>query len=209
MMEGAAAKLNHKTYMYKSLLIIGLILLPFSAFSQEKLVYDVTIAGISIGEMIATKKTDGDKTSYEINSSVSFWFFGKINLDFNTKAYFSGRQFMRSDVNSKTNKGNFFTKINWDKDHYNVQARNYKHEMDTVIRKPMYYSSAAFFFVEPKQVKEFIPEAVGLPTTITKGKDFYEVTVNGNKNRYFYTDGVMTRAVMEFPIKNYVLKLKQ
>jgi hypothetical protein len=176
-------------------------------YSQESLKYEVSIAGIKIGQMTASKKTAGEKTSYEIQSNVGFWFFGKISLDFNTKAYYEGKQFMRSEVNSKTNKGNFFTKIDWERDHYEVKARNYKFEMDTVVNRPVYYSSAVFYFSEPKNVKEAIAEAYGLPSPILKGKDYYEVNVNGNTNRYYYEGGKMVRAVMEFPVKNYVLKL--
>jgi hypothetical protein len=209
MAEAVADDFKTKIMSKKTFSFLILLLLPLIGYSQQTLKYDVTIAGISIGEMTAVKKKDGDKTLYEIKSLVSFWFFGKITLDFNTKAHYQGRQFINSEVNSKTNRGDFTTKINWEKDHYDIKARNYKYEMDTVVRRPMYYTSATFFFEEPTSVKEMIPEAYGLPIPITKAKDYYEVTVNGNKNRYYYTNGVMTRAVMEFPIKNYVLKLKE
>jgi hypothetical protein len=176
--------------------------------AQEVIKYDVTIAGISIGEMVATKTKKGEETFYEIKSHVSFWFFGKISLDYLTHSQYKGKQFIKSEVNSKTNKGNFRSVIFWDKDHYNVSARNYKFELDTEIKRPFYFSTTVFFFEEPIGVKEIIAEGNGLTPPLKKIKDYYEVIINGNKNHYYYKDGIMEKAVMEFPVKNYVLKRK-
>ncbi|MFD2200974.1 DUF6134 family protein [Shivajiella indica] len=170
--------------------------------------YDISIAGISIGEMVAKKEAKGEEIHYELKSSVHFWFFGKVSLDYLTHAIYRDMMLIKATTTSKSNRGNFGAKIDWMKDHYDVKATNYKYELDTTIHKPYHYSSAVFYFEEPKQAKEFIPEAYGRPSHIKKVKDYYEVNVNGNKNRFYYVNGKLDKAVMEFPIKNYVVKRK-
>jgi hypothetical protein len=175
---------------------------------QDEVKYDVSVAGISIGEMTAVKKKTGQKTFYDVKSEVSFWFFGKINLDYLVKTEYQEKQLMIADVQSKSNRGDFRTLIKWNNDHYQVDAKSYKYDNNTSVRKPLYFSSAVFFFEEPKDIKEFMAEGFGLVSPIKKIKDYYEVDVNGNKNKYYYVDGVLDKAVMYSPIKNYVVKRK-
>jgi hypothetical protein len=191
------------------MLIIFFFMKMMGVEAQEIIKYDVSIAGITIGEMVAKKEKKGTEIQYELKSQVSFWFFGKINLDYLTRAVYQGKQLMNAKMISKTNRGDFESNIQWEGEQYEIQSSNYKHELDTVIQRPFQYSAAVFYFEEPTQVQEFIAEAYGLPSPIKKVKDYYEVNVNGNKNRFYYKDGELDRAVMEFPIKNYVVKRKQ
>lgn len=191
------------------LLIIIFFLKMLGVEAQETIKYDVSIAGITIGEMVAKKEKKGTEIQYELKSQVSFWFFGKINLDYLTRAVFQGKQLMHAKMTSKTNRGDFESNIRWTGDQYKIQSTNYKHELDTVIQRPFHFSAAVFYFEEPIQAQEFLAEAYGLPSPIKKVKDYYEVNVNGNRNRFYYKDGELDKAVMEFPIKNYVVKRKQ
>lgn len=200
--------------MNKQQIRLSFIVIAFFIFQsgmvlgQEEVKYDISVAGISIGEMTAVKKKVGQKTYYDIKSEVSFWFFGKINLDYLVKAEYLEKQLIMADAQSKTNRGDFRTLIQWDKDHYNVDAKNYKYENNKPIGKPLYFSSAVFFFEEPLNTREFMAEGYGLVATIKKVKDYYEADVNGNKNKYYYVNGILDKAVMYSPIKNYVVKRK-
>lgn len=185
------------------------ILFSHYAQSQDIVKYDVSIAGISIGEMVAKRENRGSDIHYELKSNVSFWFFGKINLDYLTNAIYKDRKLVKANVVSKTNRGNFNSDIEWRNDHYRIKSTNYKYELDTVVNRPFLYSAAVFYFEEPVRAKEFIAEAFGLPSPIKKVKDYYEVKVNGNTNRFYYVNGKLEKAVMEFPIKNYVIKRKE
>ncbi|WP_113923156.1 DUF6134 family protein [Cognataquiflexum aquatile] len=182
--------------------------LPLGLLAQDFQEYDISIAGISIGEMTATRKISGENSQIDIKSKVGFWFFGKIELDFQTISVFNGNHFIKSDTKTKSNKGDFRSLIIWEKDHYNVKSRNYKYELDTEVKRKVFFSSASFYFEEPKNVKEFFAEGYGLVCPVTKHKDHYEVNVNGNKNRFYYVNGKLDKAVMEFPIKNFVVKRK-
>lgn len=184
------------------------ILLSTKVFGQDEVKYDISVAGISIGEMTAVKKKTGQKTFYDVKSEVSFWFFGRINVNYTVKTEFLDAQLILADSQSKTNRGDFQTLVQWDKDHYKVDSKNYKYDNNKPIRKPLYCSSSVFFFEEPTDVREFMAEGYGLVSPIKKIKDYYEVDVNGNKNKYYYVNGLLDKVVMYSPIKNYVVKRK-
>ena len=192
----------------RSLILLGLFIFfqIFGLSAQQVEKYEVSIAGLTIGQMTAQKTEKLGEVHYQIKSLVSFWFFGKINLDYSIQSIYREGKLIRGEANSKTNRGDFRSLVEWNKDHYKVTARNYKYEKDTLIHKPMFFSSPVFYFEEPKNMKEFIAEPFGLPSPIRKRTDHYEVVVNGNKNRFYYVDGKLDKAVIEFPIKNYVVK---
>lgn len=180
-----------------------------AAISQDIRRYDVAVAGITIGDMVATKTPFPGGAVYEMSSKVDFWFFGKVKLEYFTIAHYQGRQLERSEVRSITNRGNYESKIRWTGTRYDISARNYKYELDTTLQKMVYASAATLCFEEPQHIAEMISESYGLVSKISKQKDHYSVTVNGNTNKYYYENGKLVKAVMEFPIKNYVLKLKE
>jgi hypothetical protein len=67
-----------------------LLILPWGLNAQDHQKYDISIAGISIGEMTATKKVNGEDSQIDVKSKVGFWFFGKIELDYHTVSVFKG-----------------------------------------------------------------------------------------------------------------------
>ena len=194
---------------YKFILLSIFVGLHCAAFAQETRQYEVLVAGIKIGDMVAKKSMEKDMVQYEIKSQVSFWFFGKINLSYHTVSRYKDGLLVSSDVKSETNKGNFATSVRWKGSYYDVDANSYKYENKAKIARPFYYSAAVLFFEEPVKHLEMIAEAYGTPTNISKKKDYYEVVVNGDTNQYHFANGKMVKAVMEFPIKNYVLRLKE
>jgi hypothetical protein len=184
-------------------------MLSFTAMGQqEKREFDITVAGISIGDMSAFKSVEGDLTYYTVKSRVSFWFFGWVTLDYTMKSEYKGNQLMKVNGISTTNRGDFLTTINWQKDHYNVETSSYKFENKRPVNKPLYHSSAVFFFEEPEGVKESMADNFGLASKIQKVKDYYELDVHGDKNKYYYLNGQLDKATMYSPIKNYVIKRK-
>lgn len=180
-----------------------------SSQAQERHEYDITIAGFSIGGMTATKTQVGDTTSFLLTSKVSLWLFGQINIDYVTDVKYVGNRFISSAVASQTNRGNFLSRI-WLLDGaYQVDAKSYKYELETVIRESIDYSAVRLFFEEPKGKNRMIAENYGVFGSIKAlGSSEYETLANGNKNKYTYIEGKLDRAVMHSPIKNYIIKRK-
>lgn len=175
---------------------------------HEIIDFEITVAGFSIGEMQATKTNKGEESFYEISSEVGFWFFGKVNVDYSIISHFIGKQLINAQAKTTSNKGNFASDIRWIDDKYVVEATSYKYENNSIINEPLFFSSAVLYFEEPKNHKVFMAENYGLPAYIIKHKGYYEVNVNGNRNKYYYINGEFDRAIMQSSIKNYVIKRK-
>lgn len=170
--------------------------------------YEITVLGFSIGEMTANRSKSADTTIYKVNSQVSFWFFGKVNVDFKVDSRFAKNQIVWARSFSSSNKGDFQSEVKWNGKNYDVDASTYKFENNKPISNPVALSSVMLFFHEPKGNEDFLGEVFGLVTKVKKIEgNGYEVKINGNTNRYYYENGVMVRAEMESPIKNYIIKL--
>jgi hypothetical protein len=187
-----------------------LFFLVFNGYSAvEKREYDITAAGIRIGEMTATREQIDNQTWYTLHSEVSFWFFIRVKVVYSVKSLYQDNQLIKSTVVTHTNKGDFTSSITWNKDHYNVLVDGYKYKNNESIRQPIHYNSARIYFEYPRSISNLLADNVGLivPAENTQ-QDVYTVTVQGNKNRfYFKSDGII-RAVMHHPIKNFEVKRK-
>ncbi|MEX2514012.1 MAG: DUF6134 family protein [Cyclobacteriaceae bacterium] len=194
-------------------LSIGLTLIllysPFALQAQEQHDYDISILGISIGEMMATKDVREDTTYYQLKSEVSFWFFGRIHLDYLTEVKYHQGQFIESTVRSKTNRGDFLSRIWLENDVYEVQANSYKYNYETQVQEKIHFSAVRLFFEEPKGKDRMMTENHGKFATITSlGNGAYDTYVEDNENSYQYQNGKLQEVSMDNPIKNYVISRK-
>lgn len=187
-----------------------LVFSPMLLHAQEKHEYDISILGFDIGEMVATKEIKADTTYFLLRSEVSFWFFGRINLDYTTKVKYHADQFIESSVESKTNRGEFLSRIWLENGVYEVRANSYKYEFNDRVSEKITYSAVRLFFEEPKGKRRMMTENHGQFATITsQGNGAYDTYVEGNENSYQYEDGKLQRASMHSPIKNYVIQRKE
>lgn len=178
-----------------------------SLYAQDTLRFSISVAGITIGEMKAVKTIAGKQDRYQLESVVDFWFFGKIKALVTTDAYYNEKQFLKSVMHTNTNKGQFVSTINWKGDRYHIDAQSYKYELKDEVKGAMDYSGIKLFFHEPRGVAHIMNEHYGLVALVSKDdKGYYEVKVAGNTNKYYYENGQLVRAIMEHPIKNYVVK---
>jgi len=190
-------------------LIIGvcLYLLSPCLHAQDTLRFSISVAGINIGEMKAVKTRTGDKDRYQLESKVDFWFFGKIRALVTTDAYYNQKQFLQSTMHTTTNKGEFVTTIDWKDGQYHIDAESYKYEHRDKVRGAMAYSGIILFFQEPQGITKMMNEHYGKIAQIKMvDNEHYQVSVAGNTNKYYYENGQLVRAVMEHPVKNYVVK---
>lgn len=191
--------------------LVMLVLTMHNGFSQNSLTtrhYEISVLGFSIGEMTANRSKSADTTIYKVSSQVSFWFFGKVNVDFKVDSRFAKNQIVWARSFSTSNKGDFQSEVKWNGENYKVDATSYKFENNKPIMNPVAFSSVMLFFHEPNGIEDFLGEVFGLVTKMKKIEgNGYEVKINGNTNRYYYENGIMVRAEMESPIKNYIIKL--
>lgn len=170
--------------------------------------YEIAVLGFTIGGMTASRDIQRDTTIYKVKSNVSFWFFGKVNAEIKVDSRTKSDQVVWSRSTSSTNKGDFKSEVKWNGSSYDVDASSYKFDNDNSINYPISISSVMLFFNEPKGNEDFLGEVLGLVSKVKRiANNGYEVNINGNTNRYYYHNGVMVKAEMSSPIKNYIIKL--
>lgn len=195
----------------RSVLLTTILLLGFRfyAFSQnanaeDVRYFDIKLAGVSIGEMKATKKQEDTTTYYTLDSKVKFWFFVTINIEHKTQVLYHNDKLVYSKSTSVSNKGNFTSNIVWNKDKYDVDVNSYDYTNKKSIGAPIHHNVVTLYFEEPKTVKEILLDGFGLMTDVTTTKPgLYQVDVIGNKNSFEYKDGRLVLANMYSKFKNY------
>ncbi|WP_228527584.1 DUF6134 family protein [Pararhodonellum marinum] len=174
---------------------------------QTEDTFAIKVAGIKIGEVQATAIQDNGNTSYILNSEVNFWFFGRVKVDVKTFSDYENGKFIKSKVTSVSNKGDYQSTIEWVENQYHINAETYRYALLDSLEKPMHFSGIRMYFEEPVEFKEMIAENYGLVSPIKKINDaYYQVEIDGNTNRYYYKEGKFEKAVMQSPIKNYVIQ---
>lgn len=176
----------------------------------EKREYDITVAGITIGEMTATHETSGnDLTYYSLISKVSFWFFVRINVEYSVTSIYRKDHLIASAVTTNSNRGNFKSTILWANDHYNVHVEGYKYTNDEDIVDSIRYNSARMYFEHPTPNASVLADNYGVVVPAENIRaNVYGVSVKGNRNQFFFDGGKVIRAIMHHPIKNFEVTLK-
>jgi hypothetical protein len=197
----------------KIVLISLMVLLagPLLAQSEKKpesLQYEILVLGLKIGDMTAEKLAgQADTLHYKVQSQVKFWFFGNVELKFSTVSNFLQGKIVKTRSESKTNRGDYLSRITLKGSEYQVDAETYKFENEESVRGPLSWCSNKMFFHEPKPGELFLSEVYGTAQQIRQIEDgVYEVTVEGNTNRYYYQSGILEKIVLENPIKNYQVR---
>jgi hypothetical protein len=194
---------------YLIFLFFGLISKPaFSQETPETLKYEIVVMGMKIGDVIA-KRGPGisDTVDYKLDSRVKFWFFGNVDLQFATKTQFVEEKIVKTNSQSKTNRGDYLSSVVWTGSQYKVDAVSYKYENQNPVKGPLSWCGTRLFFQEPKPGDVFLSEVYGVSQKIIQIEpEVYEISVGGNKNRYYYKSGELEKIVIENPIKNYQVR---
>jgi hypothetical protein len=190
------------------LVFIGMMIFSAKAQTQkETATYEIVVLGLKIGNLTAQKLAGADSVRYTVDSRVKFWFFGDVDLQFLTRSHFKAGKIIKTFSESKTNRGNFDSKVNWNGTQYQVDAKSYKYANRTALKGPITWCSSKLFFQEPSGQELFLSEVYGVSAPIKKIKSgVYEIEVEGNTNQYHYQGGKLVKIVVESPIKDYQVR---
>lgn len=195
-----------------SKLIAFLLLLGLCSSLQAKDTltrnFDIRLAGFKIGELTASQtKVNDSIINYNLTSKVSFWLFFKVNVDYSYNSTFLNGQLIKSEVKTHTNKGNFTSTSKWEKDHYKIKVDAYDYKKDTSFTTPITFNVAKLYFEKPTHGSIVYADGYGIFSSAELEEKSYLIEVLGNKNRYYFKDGLLVRASMDSPIKNYEVLL--
>ena len=199
---------------FKRISILVLLWMSFSLgyaqVTKETASFDRVVLGLKIGNLTAQKTAGADSVRYSVDSRVKFWFFGDVDLQFLTRSHFKGGKILKTYSESKTNRGNFDSKVNWTGTQYQVDAKSYKYANRAPLKGPVLWCSSKLFFQEPSGNEVFLSEVYGITAPIKKiSPGVYEIEVEGNTNQYHYKAGKLEKIVVESLIKDYkVVRVK-
>ena len=181
--------------------------LGYAQATKETASYEIVVLGLKIGDLTAQKTGAGDSVRYTVDSRVKFWFFGDVDLQFLTRSHFNGGKILKTYSESKTNRGNFDSKVNWTGAQYQVDSKSYKYASRAPLKGPLSWCSSKLFFQEPSGNEVFLSEVYGITAPIKKiSAGVYEIEVEGNTNQYHYKSGKLEKIVVESPIKDYQVR---
>jgi hypothetical protein len=182
-------------------------------FSQEIVEmkkYAIEMAGIKVGEMLATKhQVSKDVVNYKVKSDVKvnlLVFTLKIKYEVNSQFDKNGLVFSEAKVNS--NKGNFYTTTIFKNGHYEVKSKQEKIEFEKMLTSYITWTSSRLFFDEPSHNQKFYAEYYALFNNVKKNKDgTFTCQIENNIDKYVYESGKLIKVIKKNPIKNIELRL--
>lgn len=189
-----------------SALFIALSLCTSVAVAQQKL-YDITVAGISIGNLDIKRYDKADLTYYEMSTKISFWLLFRIEATYAMTAIYKGDQMISSTSQTHTNKGDFKSSTVWNGHQYEIHIDAYKYKKDTLIAEPIRFNVGRMYFDKPSPGQKIYADNFGLLVPAEKSDDQIVVRILGNANRYYYKNNDMHEASMYHPVKNYRVKM--
>lgn len=189
-----------------ALLLFWMVLfLPNAAHADTTRHYEIRLVGFKIGELKASQITINDSTThFELRCDVSFWLFQQVKVNYTNLSRYIHSQLIYSEVNTVSNKGDFYTVSRWHSDHYQVHVNAYNYKKDTIIQNPIHFNVAKMYFEMPPDNVLVYADGYGIlsPFQRFNANQFY-VSVRGNRNKYLFDKGKLTRASMHSSIKNY------
>ena len=196
---------------YTSYVLAGLVLFLFSFTVPSKTVHEyyISVAGVKVGELVATMEVENDFTTYTLSSDVSVYLLHRYRVKDDLKAVYKGKTLQYATVQTSVGKNDYFSAIIWTKDHYDININAYKYQNHSTEMKPIEYSVAKIYFEQPPASASVFSEDYGVFSDV----NFIEKNINqlvflGKKDKFFYAEGSMVKADMQSAIKDFIITRK-
>ncbi len=196
---------------YRIYILAGLVLLLFSFKQPSKTVreYNISIAGVNVGNLVATREIEYDFTTYTLNSDVSVYFFKRYRIKEDLIAVYRDNILQYATVKTSVGKSNYFSAIIWSKDHYEVDINAYKYQKHGIETQQIGYSVAKIYFEKPPASAKIFSEDYGVFSDVNYTEpDLCQLVFLGKKDQFSYPDGEMVKAEMESSIKDFEISSK-
>lgn len=190
-------------------LVFALLMVFGSLTAQEVRVFEISAAGITVGEITAIRETKDSLTYYSLDSNVSFWFFTQIDVRYSVNSVYHRDHLLSSSVTTKSSKGDFTSTVQWNNDHYDVNATAYKYTNKEMIKESIQSNSARMYFEEPVGMSTVLADGFGVLASLTYEENAYAMDVLGKVNHYHFNNGFLKRAVVYHSVKNFEVTPKK
>lgn len=183
---------------------------PHPAGAPETRRYSIEVAGIRVGTMTATRQPQAAAADvvYTLTSDVKVRFlFYKLKIYYQVVNRFHNGQLLLSTVAAHTNQGDFASRTEWQGDHYDVVADQYKHHYRATEPRPITYTVTNLFFGEPTGQPRAFAEYFGDYFSLSRaaGKT-YRAQRDGREDEYQYANGQLVAIIKKNPLKNFTIR---
>jgi hypothetical protein len=173
--------------------------------------YGIEVAGLRVGTMTATRQAPvGADVTYSLVSDVKVNFLlYHLKIYYQVVNHFRNGQLLLSTVEAHTNQGDFASRAEWQGDHYDIVADQYKHHYKATEKQPIRYAVTNMFFGEPPagQARAFA-EYFGDYFALTQSKTgTYQAVRDGREDEYQYANGQLVTIIKKNPLKNFIIRL--
>jgi hypothetical protein len=179
----------------------------FAAVHAQEKNYEISVAGVHIGDMTVQRYDSGALSYYEINSKVSLWLLFRIEVEYSMISSYRGDQLVSSTSETHSNKGDFKSTTKWNGKYYVVDINAYKYKKDTTINRPIHFNAGKLYFEKPPDDQLVYADNFGVLAKAEAKGSAVVVDVLGNSNTYNYSGDTMSDAKMYNPLKDFRVTL--
>lgn len=172
--------------------------------------YVIEMAGLRVGTMTAVRQPQAnDQVTYTLISDVKVnVLVYKVVIYYKVTNVFQHGQLQLSTVEARSNRGNYSSRTEWKKDHYEIVADQYKHRYRAKQTALIEYTVTNLFFEEPAGQSRAYAEYFGDYFTLTPARvGTYRARRDGREDEYRYENGQLTSIIKQNPLKNFVIQL--
>lgn len=189
-------------------LVLSLLSLFINAQSQEH-IYDISVNGITVGELTVSKLVEGTKTSYKLNSRSVITLLGKTTITTSFVGVFKNNVLESSTYSSqKNNKPYDNSTIIENNGIYTVNRKGKKSTID----KPIKYVTCMLYFEKPvvNELYFDVLEAVFSPITIVDPNKYLFIdSSNNEKTNYTYLNGALEQGSTNHVLYDFTFTLRR
>jgi len=171
--------------------------------------YVISVAGLKVGKLIATREIDKDITTYSLSSDASVYVLKTYQVKDDLKAVYKHNILQYATVKSSEGAHNYYASVFWNKDHYDISINGYKFQYQGSITIPIEYSVAKIYFEEPPASGQVFSEDYGVFSNIKLIKPHMDqIVFLGKADKFYYANGIMMKAEMHSSIKDFIISYK-
>jgi hypothetical protein len=171
--------------------------------------YAIEVAGLRVGTMTATRQPQtGTDVLYSLVSDVQVNFLVyRLKVYYKVINHVRNGQLLLSTVDAHTNQGDFASRTEWKGDHYDIVAKQYKHQYYGTETKLITYTMTDLFFSEPAGRNAAYTEYFGDYFGLTPASGHkYHAQRDGRQDEYQYVSGQLVTIIKKNPFKNFIVR---
>lgn len=194
----------------KKIYLLSLVLFSFITNAQDlSKTYDISVDGVNVGTLTASKQIDGDKTTYTIDSKSTVHFLGKTTITTSFISVFRNGVLESSTYTSEKDGHPYDSSVIVESnDIYTIRRKG----KNSTLNMPIKYVTCMLYFEEPNVSEQYfdVLDANYNPIENTSsGTYVYTDSVNNEKTTYTYSDDTLEQGTTKHSFYSFTFKLKK